>query len=247
MTFEPYTFLILSIVFLAVLTRSSFGFGDALVAMPLLSLIGEVNMAPLLIPLTSATTAGVIILSDWHNIHWKSVLGLVASASVGIPLGLIYLTQVDEVIVKAVLAVLVIGFSTFGLIGQSPFVLQSDRSIYLFGFCAGVLGGAYNTHGPPLVVYGTLRGWTAERFRATLQGYFFPTSLAIIAGHSITGRCTQLVMSYYLLCLPVIFLAIVFGNRLNLLAKHHNFNRYVYLLLLIVGTTLLINSLLLKL
>jgi hypothetical protein len=31
-------------------------------------------------------------------------------------------------------------------------------------------------NGPPLVIYGALRRWTPERFRATLQGYFLPAS-----------------------------------------------------------------------
>jgi hypothetical protein len=34
----------------------------------------------------------------------------------------------------------------------------------------------------PLVVYGSLRGWPPERFRATLQGYFLPASLLGLAG-----------------------------------------------------------------
>ena len=42
-----------------------------------------------------------------------------------------------------------------------------------FGFFAGILGGAYNTNGPPVVIYGSLRKWSPATFRATLQGYFF--------------------------------------------------------------------------
>ena len=42
-----------------------------------------------------------------------------------------------------------------------------DRSVYAFGFAAGMLGSAYNAAGPPLVAFGTLPGWTPQRFRAT--------------------------------------------------------------------------------
>ena len=58
---------------------------------------------------------------------------------------------------------------------------------WLFGFGAGVLGGAYGMNGPPLVAYGALRHWSPKRFRATLQGYFLPASLVGIAGSGPPG------------------------------------------------------------
>ena len=43
---------------------------------------------------------------------------------------------------------------------------------YLFGFVAGVLGAAYNTSGVVITIYATLRDWSPDRFRSTLQSYF---------------------------------------------------------------------------
>ena len=39
-------------------------------------------------------------------------------------------------------------------------------------------------NGPPLVIYGALRRWSPQHFRATLQGYFLPASLAGLGGYS---------------------------------------------------------------
>jgi hypothetical protein len=60
------------------------------------------------------------------------------------------------------------------------FLATVIRSAFGFGgalvavpLSAGVLGGAYGMNGPPLVIYGSLRGSSPQHFRATLQGYFF--------------------------------------------------------------------------
>src|ERR1041384_5395771 len=49
------------------------------------------------------------------------------------------------------------------------------------------LGGAYGVNGPPLVVYGNMRQWSAGHFRATLQAYFLPVSLIGVLGYAIQG------------------------------------------------------------
>ena len=42
-------------------------------------------------------------------------------------------------------------------------------------------------NGPPLVIYGALRRWSPQYFRATLQGYFLPATLAGLIGYAATG------------------------------------------------------------
>src|SRR5262249_25397617 len=91
-----------------------------------------------------------------------------------------------------VLPVTIIVFSTYCLAGRRRFELKDDRLAWLFGFTGGVLGGAYGMNGPPLVVYGSLRHWSPEHFRATLQGYFLPASLL--------GMCSPLPRSGLLSC-----------------------------------------------
>src|SRR5438270_7955553 len=194
---------VLGVVFLATLIRSAFGFGEALVAVPLLALFIPVEVAAPLAVLVSITVAGVIVLEDWHKVHFGSAWRLVLSTLFGIPLGLLLLTAVPGPVVKAVLAVVIIAFSAYCLARRTPLELRDDRLAWLFGFGAGVLGGAYGMNGPPLVVYGTLRRWPPEQFRATLQGYFLPASLAGLAGYWAAGLWGPAVTRYYLLSLPL--------------------------------------------
>src|SRR3954470_4543492 len=92
---------VLAVIFLATLIRSAFGFGEALVAVPLLALLIPVEVAAPLAVLVSITVAVVVILEDWHKVHFGGAWRLVLSTLFGIPLGLVLLTAVPEPVVKA--------------------------------------------------------------------------------------------------------------------------------------------------
>src|SRR5262249_45933375 len=147
---------VVAVVFVATLIRSAFGFGEALVAVPLLALVIPVEVAAPLAVLVSITVAAVVVVQDWHHVHVGSAWRLVLATLPGIPLGLLLLTAVAEHAVKAILAVVIVTFSAYCLAGRGQLALKDDRLAWLFGFGAGVLGGAYGMNGPPLVVYGAL-------------------------------------------------------------------------------------------
>jgi uncharacterized protein len=113
-----------------------------------------------------------------------------------------------------------------------------------FGFGAGVLGGAYGMNDSPLVIYGTLRRWPAEQFRATLQGYFLPASLVGMAGYWLAGLWVLAVTRYYLLSLPVVGASMVLGRVANRRLAGDSFLRYVHVALIVIGVTLLVQSML---
>jgi uncharacterized membrane protein YfcA len=181
-------------------------------------------------------------VQDWHKIHIESAWKLVVSTLLGIPVGLLLLTAVAEALVKAALGVVIVAFSTYCLLSRGRLELKSDRLAWLFGFSAGVLGGAYGMNGPPLVVYGSLRRWSPEQFRATLQGYFLPASLVGMAGYWLAGLWVPDVTRYYLLCLVPAVAAIFLGRVINHRLKGGAFVAYIHVGLILVGMTLLIQS-----
>jgi len=229
---------VLAVLFLATFIRSALGFGEALVAVPLLALTMPVQVAAPLAVLVSITVAIVIVIQDWRNIHVRSAGWLVLSTLAGIPLGLLLLKTVPESIVKAILGVFIIAFAIYSLAGRKP-ELHSDRLAPLFGFAAGILGGAYGMNGPPLVVYGVLRRWTPVQFRATLQGYFLIASIVGMAGYALTGLWTRTVSGYFLLSLPLALIAIFIGRAVHLRLGSSRFLISVNVGLALIGVLLL--------
>jgi uncharacterized membrane protein YfcA len=241
MMIDITSFYVLCIVFIATLIRSAFGFGEALLAVPLLAFCVPLGVAAPLAVLVSITVAGIVVVQDWKNIHLRSAGWLVLSSFFGIPLGLLLLTSSHQRVVKATLAVIIMMFSVYSLIGRTPLELRRDSRGWLLacGFCAGVLGGAYGMNGPPLVIYGALRRWSAQHFRATLQGYFLPASVIGMAGYWLAGLWTPAVTRYYLLSLPVALLGVFLGRVINHRLRGELFLKYLYLGLVGIGGLLL--------
>ena len=242
---NPTITYVLCVVFVATLFRSAFGFGEALVAVPLLALRIPVMVAAPLAVLLSIMIAGIVVAQDWRDIHRKSAFWLVISTLAGIPLGLIILKTANDRLIKILLASILLAFSLYSLFNQHRFHLRRDRLSWLlgFGFCAGVLGGAYGMNGPPLAIYGSLRRWPAREFRATLQGYFLPASLVGLLGYWIAGFLSSVVIRYFVLSLLPVFVAVLIGRQINRKLHGRSFLGCVYLVLIVIGLTLLIETL----
>lgn len=236
---ELIPFLVIVVVFFATMVRSAFGFGEALVAVPLLTLVIPIQVAVPLATLLSIAIAGLILAQDWRHVHPRSAWWLTVPTLLGIPLGLFILTDLPAQGVKAGMGVVIIAFSGYCLCSRQKPRLLNDRLAWVFGFGAGVLGGAYGMNGPPLVVYATLRGWTPAHFRATLQGYFLPASAAGMLGFWGAGLWAPEVTRYFVMSLPAAVIAIILGRFINRRMHAEDFIRYVHLGLIGIGALLL--------
>ena len=91
MSTGPASIPVIAVLFLATLIRSSFGFGEALVAVPLLALLMPVKVAAPVAVLVSITVALMVVLQDWGKVYALSAARLVLPTMLGIPLGLMLL------------------------------------------------------------------------------------------------------------------------------------------------------------
>ena len=236
------TIYILAILFIATLVRSTFGFGESLIAVPLLVFFIPIEEAVPLSVLVSIVIAAIVVVQDHQKIHFSSAKWLIIFAAVGIPLGLVLLTYGNENLTKSILGILIILYSIYSLVSKNSLKLASDNKLWLFicGFLSGVFGGAYGLNGPPLVIYGNMRNWTAKHFRATLQAYFLPASIIGMIGYWYKDLWTATVTHYFLISLPVVIPAIFLGRYLNHRIKDGAFLKYIYIALIGVGALLLV-------
>ncbi|MGA1408247.1 MAG: sulfite exporter TauE/SafE family protein [Prochlorotrichaceae cyanobacterium] len=231
---------ILAIFFTAILLRSIFGFGDALIAMPLLSLVLGIKVAVPLFAICALSTALTLMVTNWHTIDFKSVRKLFLGTLFGIPLGVFLIQILPEKLVLIGLGLFLIIFGLSQLLKVK--LPKPERSFwaYGFGFVAGILGSAYNVNGPPIITYSTLCRWSPERTRATLQGYFFPSGLMIVASHWFSGLLTLEVLRLYCWVIPVILLATFLGNKIQRRMSSQRFEALLFLMLIALGVRLLV-------
>lgn len=240
--FDQNLILIIAVIFASSLIRSTFGFGDALVAMPIIAIIAGIKTATPLVAIIGFTISVSILIRNWKEIDIKSNLNIIFFSIIGLPIGLYYLVEADENIIKMILAIILILFALYNLFKPGLFYLKDNRWAFAFGILAGALGGAYNTNGPPIIIFGAMRRWTPEEFRLILQGIFTPINFFIIVGHGINGLWTEKVLYSFLYCLPFVIIAIIIGGKLNKIIPKERFAKYIYIFLIIIGAALLYNS-----
>ncbi|MEM6522065.1 MAG: sulfite exporter TauE/SafE family protein [Cyanobacteria bacterium P01_C01_bin.70] len=226
------------ILFGATLLSSTFGFGNALFAMPLLTFNLGIATATPLFGLVGPTISGIILLRNWQLVDISSAWRLVVATLAGIPIGVWLVTQGSDEWVTYLLGLFLIGFGIYRWFNWELVKLESARWAAVFGFIAGILGGAYNTNGPPVVIYGEVRRWSPTQFRATLQGYFFPTGLAIIASHALAGFWHERIFQLYGASLPGILVAIAIGGWINHRLPTDRFQSLLSVLLILLGMML---------
>jgi len=232
--------LTLLVLFGATLTSSTFGFGGALFSMPLLTLVVGIEVATPLYGLVGWTTAVMVMSTSWRAAKLQLVWRFILATLVGIPLGVLLVrTLPAEVLVKG-LGLFLISFGVYRLLALPVPARQRLTWAYPFGLAAGILGGAYNTGGPPLVVYATMNRWPPETFRATLQSCFLVTGLGVLISHGLGGLWTGQVLHLFALSVPIVIPAVVLGGWLNRRMPMQRFERFLFLILIVLGVMLLV-------
>ncbi len=230
---------IAGVLFLAALTQSLTGFGLALVSMPLLSLLIGLPQATALVAVVSLVVEVGLLRRYWESLRWQPIWRLIAGSLVGIPLGILFLKRLPENVLMGGLGLLLIGYGLYGLAGWRLPKLQGNGWAWLMGLLAGALGGAYNTSGPPVILYGHAREWPPAVFKANLQAFFLTSSTLVFLSHWLAGDITRLTWQQALWALPALLLGLWAGGRADRWLSPQRFRQIVLAALVLLGLRML--------
>ena len=228
------------ILFLAAFTQSLSGFGLALVSMALLPAVVGIQMATPLVALAAIVIELVLILRFRQALELRLIWKVALASVIGTPIGVLFLRGVDERIALAVLGIVIAGYALYALLGLRLPELKSQLWAWLAGLAGGALGGAYNTSGPPVIVYADCRRWPRETFKSNLQGYFIINSLTVLAVHLAGGAVTGQVWALFWPALPAIALGLAAGLSLDRHLNPLTFRKVVLALLVVMGLRLVL-------
>jgi uncharacterized membrane protein YfcA len=240
--------LVIAAVFIGALIRATFGFGEAVVSMPLLALLPiDFHTSISLVGLAGLIVALFTAISGWRYIDRPALIRLVIGALIGIPIGILFIVNVPASIITVGLGLFLIMYGSYSFVkllyaknNVKPRFKANFWSLPV-GIISGIMGSAYNTHGVPVVVYGTLRRWEPRRFRGTLQAHFLISGVFVVVGQALGGLWTEDLLLLFVLSLPTIVIAALLGVFLHRRIPNDKFERYVFLLIVLLGTLLLIN------
>lgn len=240
--------LVVAIVFLAALVRATWGFGDAVVGIPLLTLVISLSTASPMLVLLSVTLSLMLLRERPSLIDFGVVSRLLAGALCGIPIGLYVLTELPESWARKGLAVVLIGFAVWSLIRDrkvsdiAPAPLARGHAIALdlgFGVLVGACSAAFDISGPILLIHASARRWTPDQLRMNLQAVFLPLGLLTLTGHAVSGLWTREVFVLAACCLPAVILALVIGERLRAKLEGRRGEMALHGLILALGVLML--------
>lgn len=230
---------LIAIILFAAFEQTISGFGFSLIVMPFATLLVGLRIAAPLVALMGLSLYTINLLRYRHALDLRETRRLGMAAVLGVPLGVWGLVHLDESLVKFFLGLVLIAYALFAWARITPHLVLSSRWAYLAGLASGCLGGAYNTPGPPLIVYGTLRHWQREEFRAVLQALFFTTGLLTVIAHFFAHHYTLAIVTHYLFGLPALGIGIWSASRVDRHIDHVAFRRIVLLMIFVLGITLI--------
>ena len=232
--------LVAVIIFFAVFTQTVTGFGIALVSMSLLVQLLGIHIAAPLVAMVAAMLEFTLLLRHRDALNLRAVWRLSLASVIGIPLGILALRYVNERGVLTVLGLVIVTYSAYALTTPRLPKIENPNWAFGFGFVGGLLSGAYNTGGPPVVLYGNSQGWSPSEFKSNLQGLFLLNDIVVITGHALSQHLTPAVWSNFWIALPALALGLAAGFGVERLINPAAFRKIVLLLLIVTGLRLIL-------
>jgi len=249
----PETPLLAVILLVAAFTQGATGFGFGLVIMAVLPHVLGIRQAVPVVAVFGLFVCETVLWGWRHSLRLGEVGPILLGEVVGTPVGVFFLTSVEPRLVTATLGLVLVawggGHLALELLSARRRTERRPRRLphrawgVPAGLLAGMIGGAFNTGGPPVIVYATARRWEPGTFQANLQVVFlFNTVLQLVLLAS-RGLVTREVLTLDLVGLPILLVGVGAGTVAARRIPARAFRRVVLALLVVFGLVLLVRSL----
>ncbi|MEO5975225.1 MAG: sulfite exporter TauE/SafE family protein [Ilumatobacteraceae bacterium] len=229
------------IVLVAALTQSIFGFGFALLSVPLMVLVIDLRIAVVVSALIGTiSTSG----QAWQLRNQRDRVltrRFIVASCIGAPFGLIAFVLVPQNVLKVVLGVAVL----FGVAVLSRGLdLRSTHHSFdwLMGVLSGVLLMATSTNGPPLVFTFHARRIHPDTVRATLNSIFAITGLVSTGLFVATGKVSREILGIVAIAAPIMIVGVYLGIQLRRYIAVERFRMMVLVLLAAGGLSSIVSA-----
>jgi uncharacterized membrane protein YfcA len=230
-------------LFFAFFTFGLIGFGSGLIAMALLTPVLGVTTAAPMFALISIGAECMMFVRYRQHIQLQSVWRLALTSLIAIPIGILIVPRLNEHLVLIILGLVIAGYGAYSLFTPHLPQITNKRWGFIFGFISGLLTGAYNSGGPPLVIYGNLARWQPNEYKSNLPGMFMLNSVFVITTHALAGHYSQHVLENVIIGLPVMLIGLFVGWSLDKRINPEMFRKLVLFLLVVIGVRLILGNL----
>lgn len=218
----------LAIAALSGLVRGFTGFGAALTYIPLMSAVYGPQVAVPSFVIADTVTGFAFVASAWRKAQWGEVLPMALAAIVAGQFGTLILQYADPVFLRWVLSLFIGGAVALLAAGWRYHGKPSLLLTVAVGTLSGLLGGALQITGPPIIVYWLGGMMTPDIVRANFFGFFSLFSTASVVTYAAHGLMTTLVLTLAAFVTPVSMLGMAAGSYLFGYASERVYRRIGY-------------------
>ncbi|HVC71566.1 MAG TPA: sulfite exporter TauE/SafE family protein [Acidimicrobiales bacterium] len=236
-----------SVVFASAILQRAVGFGFALLAVPLLAFVVPTKSAVVIVFLNGTLTCAWLTLRLHRDAEWSTVRQLGAGALIGAPVGVVVLRFISAGVLRLILGVTIVTAATWIIVltrvgGARP---AGSRRLTTFttGVISGVLNTALATNGPPLVYELRRRGFSDDRFRATISSVFLISNVIGLPLLVVAGLVSAYDVAYAAVSLLPLILGIAAGSWIGRRMAPGHFIITVDALLLATGVLTVVKAL----
>lgn len=208
--------------------------------MPLLAMYVSLQVASPVIAVVALIISAYLMIVNRRELRINILISFLIPALLAVPVGIYLLKSLNESVLKMILGIVLVVFSSYKLIKPDLHFEFNKIITALFGFISGVLGGAYNTNGPPAIFYAASKFEDKNAFKANLQGMLLPVNIFIILGHYLSGLWTDEAISLFIDSLIPLSLGIILGSLISKYLKNTFFDKLVWIALIVIGVVLIV-------
>ena len=221
-------------VLLATITQQLSGFGFALLAVPLMSLMVGPKDAVAIAFVAGAVSSGLMAYRLKDRVQRPVLKRILIGAAVGLPIGVVGLRQLPDDPLRIALAVVVLAMVVVLGTGYH-FRSEQPRTEVAAGFVSGVLNGSLGTGGPPIVVVLQAGAIEQHEFRATTTAFFAVCDIVAIPLIVASGVADAATWWASAATVPAVLVGNAVGERLAFRVPHDQFRRLVLGLLVVAA------------
>ena len=235
---DPRTYVAMGASILAGAVRGFSGFGSALIFVPLMSAIYDPRTAAGTFLLIDFAVGLAVLPTIGREAHWRDVFPLAAAAVIAAQFGALILIYTDAITLRWGIAVVVLILLAVLMSGWRYHGRPKLPVTFAVGGLAGILGGAVQIVGPPVIVYWLGSSSSAAIVRANLNAFFSVFAIALFVTYVVRGLLPAHVIVLALLLGPLQVLALSSGTRLFHASSAETYRRVAYA---IVATAALVS------
>ncbi|WP_018699445.1 sulfite exporter TauE/SafE family protein [Amorphus coralli] len=230
------------------ISKGGFGGSIGILGVPLMSLVtSPIHAAGIMLPILILMDF-IAVASYWSVFDRKVLMMTIPGALVGVSLGYLMATSVDEAMVLLIVGMVAVAFTLdhwrkVYLSGRAP---KKAGHNLIKGTCWGLVSGftSFVSHagGPPYQMYTVPLGLQKRIFAGTAVIFFFAMNVAKLVPYFLLGQFSAENLWTSAALFPVAALATLLGVWLVKIVPQELFYRILYIVVLLVGVKLIVDG-----